>query len=69
VAKRAESAAARLLASHAITGPPVDPEAIARAEGVLVVRRRFEDADVSGMLFRDSNHHIIGVNSSRSPTN
>jgi len=63
VAKRAESAAARLLASHAFTGPPVDPEAIARAEGVLVVRRRFEDADVSGMLFRDSNHHIIGVNS------
>jgi Zn-dependent peptidase ImmA (M78 family) len=63
VAKRAESAAARLLASHAFTGPPVDPEAIARAEGVLVVRRRFEDADVSGMLFRDSSHHIIGVNS------
>ena len=37
MAKRAESAAARLLASHAITGLPVDAEAIARAEAWLVV--------------------------------
>ena len=61
--RRAEAAAARLLAEHAVTGPPVDVEAIAKAEGVLVVRRRFEDGDVSGLLFRSGDHHVIGVNS------
>lgn len=61
--RRAEQAAERLLASHGITGPPVDPETLAVAEGIVVVRRRFEDADVSGILFRDGDHHVIGVNS------
>ncbi len=61
--RRAEHAAERLLADHRTTGPPVDPEALAIAEGILVVRRRFEDANVSGILFRDGDHHVIGVNS------
>lgn len=61
--RRAESAAAHLLAQHSVTGPPVDAEAIAKAEGILVIRRRFEDGDVSGMLFRDGDDHVIGVNS------
>jgi Zn-dependent peptidase ImmA (M78 family) len=63
VPRRAELAAGRLLAYHGITSPPVDPEALAVADGVLVVRRHFEDADVSGILFRDDDHHVIGVNS------
>lgn len=63
MARRAETAAASLLARHAVLQPPVDVEAIAKAEGILVVRRRFEDADVSGMLYRDSDQHVIGVNS------
>lgn len=61
--RRAEIAAARLLAQSGITRPPVDPEVLATADGVLVVRRHFEDADVSGILFRDGDHHVIGVNS------
>lgn len=52
-----------MLAQHSVTGPPVDAEAIAKAEGILVVRRRFDDGDVSGMLFRDGDNHVIGVNS------
>jgi Zn-dependent peptidase ImmA (M78 family) len=67
VPRRAELAAERLLADHGITSPPVDVEALARAEGILVVRRRFEDANVSGILFRDSSHHVIGVNSAHPP--
>jgi Zn-dependent peptidase ImmA (M78 family) len=63
VAERAERAAERLLAHHQITTPPVDVEAMADAEGILVVRRRFKDGDVSGMLFRDDDRHVIGVNS------
>lgn len=65
--KRAEHAAERLLIEHGITRPPVDPEAIAKAEGIVVVSRRFEDADVSGILFRDGDHHVIGVNSAHPP--
>lgn len=63
MAKRAERAAAQLLAIHGIIRPPVDAEAIADAEGIVIVRRRFEDGDVSGLLFRDGDHHVIGVNS------
>jgi Zn-dependent peptidase ImmA (M78 family) len=63
VPRRAEHAAERLLAEHSVTSPPVDPESLAKAEGIVVVRRRFEDADVSGILYRDGNHHVIGVNS------
>jgi len=63
VPRRAEQAAERLLADHGVVGPPVDPELLAVAEGIVVVRRRFENADVSGILFRDGDHHVIGVNS------
>jgi Zn-dependent peptidase ImmA (M78 family) len=66
VARRVDSAAARLLADHGFSKAPVDVEALARANGVVVVRRRFEDADVSGILFRDTHHQVIGVNSAHS---
>jgi hypothetical protein len=51
VPRRAELAAERLLAQHGVTGPPVDAEKLATAEGVLVVHRRFDDAEVSGSCF------------------
>jgi Zn-dependent peptidase ImmA (M78 family) len=66
VARHAERAAAQLLANHGVIWPPIDAEELACAEGVLVVRRQFKDGDVSGMLFRDSNHQVIGVNSAHS---
>src|SRR5258708_2648089 len=40
---------------------------LARAEGILVIRRKFETADVSGILFRDGSHHVIGLNSAHPP--
>jgi Zn-dependent peptidase ImmA (M78 family) len=52
-----------MLAVHHVNSPPVNPEMLASAEGVVVVHRRFDNADVSGILFRDNEHHIIGVNS------
>jgi Zn-dependent peptidase ImmA (M78 family) len=63
MARRAETAAAQLIARHAVTQPAVAIEAIAQAEGILVVRHRFEDGDVSGILYRDGDRHVIGVNS------
>jgi Zn-dependent peptidase ImmA (M78 family) len=65
--KAPEHATERLLAEHGITSPPVDPAALAKAQGIVVVRRRFEDADVSEILFRDGDHHVIGVNSAHPP--
>jgi Zn-dependent peptidase ImmA (M78 family) len=63
MARRVETAAAQLLGQHAVTQPPVAVEAIAQAEGIVVVRHRFEDGEVSGMLYRDGDRHVIGVNS------
>ncbi|MBR7837816.1 ImmA/IrrE family metallo-endopeptidase [Actinospica durhamensis] len=40
---------------------PVAVDDLARLLGIVVVRRRFEDADVSGMLFRGE-REVIGVN-------
>ncbi|MFD2420396.1 ImmA/IrrE family metallo-endopeptidase [Amycolatopsis pigmentata] len=62
--RRADLAAARMLAEHGITQPPVDVEALAAESGIAVVRRPFTDGDVSGMLFRGGKRDIIGVNSS-----
>jgi len=67
VPRRAELAAERLLADHGITGPPIAVEALARSNGIVVVRRRFEDADVSGILLRNRDRHVIGVNSAHAP--
>lgn len=66
MARRADLAAARLLAEHGVIQPPVDVEALAMASGVAVVHRPFVDGDVSGMLFRGETKDIIGVNSSHS---
>lgn len=63
MAKRAEAVAARLLADHKISAAPINVEALARACGIVVIRDRFEDADVSGILYRDQGHQVIGVNS------
>jgi Zn-dependent peptidase ImmA (M78 family) len=66
VPRRAELAADRLLADRGVTSPPIEVEALARSLGIIVVRRRFEDADVSGILFR-GDHHVIGVNGAHAP--
>ena len=59
--KRAEIAAAELLNEHPVARLPVAVDDLAEALGIIVVRRTFEDADVSGMLFRGK-REVIGVN-------
>jgi Zn-dependent peptidase ImmA (M78 family) len=63
VPRRAELEAERLLLDHKITGPPINVEALAHSNGIVVVRRRFEDLNVSEILFRRGDQHVIGVNS------
>lgn len=60
---RAETEAIRLLAETGQTmSAPVDIEAVARHLGAQVVEEKL-DRSVSGMLYRDGEHVIIGVNS------
>jgi Zn-dependent peptidase ImmA (M78 family) len=63
VARRAELAATRLLTAAHIKRLPVDVEALADLLDIAVVRRRFDDGEVSGMLFRGGSRDVIGVNS------
>ncbi|WP_129789676.1 ImmA/IrrE family metallo-endopeptidase [Promicromonospora panici] len=60
---RADDQAARLLAHAEITHAPVDVEKIARLKGARVVHQEMEGNDISGMLVREDNRVIIGVNS------
>ena len=62
---RAESEATRLLAETAHSGPPINVEAIASHLRVQVVEEKL-DRSVSGMLYRDGQHVVIGVNSAHS---
>jgi Zn-dependent peptidase ImmA (M78 family) len=60
---RPETEAIRLLAETGqATTAPVDIEAVARHLGAQVVEEKL-DRSVSGMLYRDGEHVIIGVNS------
>jgi Zn-dependent peptidase ImmA (M78 family) len=60
---RAETEAIRLLAETGqSTTAPIDIEAVARHLGAQVVEEKL-DRSVSGMLYRDGEHVIIGVNS------
>lgn len=66
MARRADLAATRLLGQHRAARPPIDVDGLAAELGIAVVLRAFEDADVSGMLFRGE-REVIGVNSAHSP--
>jgi Zn-dependent peptidase ImmA (M78 family) len=59
---RAETEAARLLAESGQIDLPIDVEAIAAHLDVQIVLERL-DKSVSGMLYRDGDHVVIGVNS------
>lgn len=63
---RADDAAARLIKECGVTAAPVPVEEIARNKHADVVRQRFPDGDVSGMLLREPTHVVIGVNSAHS---
>jgi Zn-dependent peptidase ImmA (M78 family) len=57
-----ENAAAKLIQTAAIDRPPVPVERIAATLGAQITYEAF-DGSVSGMLFRDSQRTLIGVNS------
>ncbi len=60
---KAETEAIRLLTETGqVTSAPVNIEAVARHLGAQVVEEKL-DRSVSGMLYRDGDHVIIGVNS------
>jgi Zn-dependent peptidase ImmA (M78 family) len=59
--------AARLIEQAGVTRPPVPVERIAQFLGAQIAYEAF-DGDVSGMLYRDANRTLIGVNSSHAPT-
>jgi Zn-dependent peptidase ImmA (M78 family) len=58
---RADDAAERLLRKFGMDTAPIQPNAIAEGLGVLVVTQELE-LDVSGMLVRESDGLVIGVN-------
>jgi Zn-dependent peptidase ImmA (M78 family) len=63
----AEEAAARVLRESGFLGEvPTPIEAVATKRGAQVVRERL-DRDVSGLLFRDDESVIIGVNDLHAP--
>ncbi|CAM5396551.1 ImmA/IrrE family metallo-endopeptidase [Kitasatospora aureofaciens] len=60
---KADLAARALLQEFQLHAPPVDPVALAKLLGVLVVPQQLDD-DVSGMLLRKDGSCVIGVNRS-----
>jgi Zn-dependent peptidase ImmA (M78 family) len=67
--KKVERLAYSVLEEFHITEPHVPIRTIAKELGISVIDEKFNDSDISGMLFRDENKkvNIIGVNSSHSP--
>lgn len=64
--RRIETIVRRLLDEHKISKPPVPVEALARSLGARVSYSPFE-GDISGMVFRNEDQVIIGVNSLHHP--
>jgi Zn-dependent peptidase ImmA (M78 family) len=63
---RAEEQAMEVLEAFGNSGPPVAVEKIALAQGAQITYETF-DGQVSGMLIRDEDRAIIGVNSTHAP--
>lgn len=63
---RADEAAERLLREFGVDEAPIQPDAIAEGLGAIVVTQELEP-DVSGMLVRESDGLIIGVNKHHAP--
>lgn len=59
------TAVERLLATPEADGRPVAIDRLIRAQGIELVRRRFDDGeDVSGFYLKEGNRQLIGVNAS-----
>jgi len=64
--KKIESLVADLLAENGINEAPVKVDKIAKARGLRIVYDSLE-ADLSGFLYRDKKHAVIGVNTHHHP--
>jgi len=58
---RADVAARQLLVELGITDPPVQPDEIAESQGAVVLYQKMA-RDVSGVLLREGQQRVIGVN-------
>lgn len=63
---QAEQAARDLLDEASVVNPPVEVDVLARVVGADV-RRRPNSPDISGLLYRQGDELIIGVNADDSP--
>lgn len=61
--KRIETLAVDILRESGVSEPPVDVESIAERQGLLIDFQPLQ-SDLSGFLFHDEQHAVIGVNSS-----
>jgi Zn-dependent peptidase ImmA (M78 family) len=61
--KRIETLAVDILRECSVNEPPVDVESIAERRGLLIDFQPLQ-SDLSGFLFHDEQHAVIGVNSS-----
>lgn len=57
----------RLLEKNGVSGPAVPVEKIAKAEGLIITKRRL-DNDTAGFLLRSAGAKFIGVNQAHPPT-
>lgn len=60
--KRIETLAVDILRESGVSEPPVDVESIAERQGLLIDFQPLQ-SDLSGFLFHDEQHAVIGVNS------
>jgi len=66
IARDPGPAAEALLKRHGVSEVPVDVEAIARAEGAIVLRESL-DRNVSGLLLREEGSNLLAVNDTHHP--
>lgn len=66
VTRRIEARVLKLLQEQKVQRPPVPVEAIARSIGAEIRYSPFE-GDISGMVYRDKDRTVIGVNSLHHP--
>src|SRR5215470_10962581 len=64
--RKIESLIHDLLVTHKVTEAPVPVEKIAKAQGARIFYQSLKD-DVSGFLYRDTAHAVIGVNTHHAP--
>jgi Zn-dependent peptidase ImmA (M78 family) len=66
--RKTDLAAQSLLNDANVDAAPIDVFALAKLAGTEVVQHKFDDGDISGMLYRDDTLTVIGLNSTHSLT-